>query len=135
MRFEPHLPAGVLIRHPEQQVTAPAYMVQKPDRDRMLWSRYALLRAVEVCLRPGPIDWPHGWARLMPGAAVQFVPGGFPWSGPERYTAAPVTDPGDFGTPCADCHHYASDHTPGYPWARYRRDKQVCTQWRAHPTH
>ncbi|GHA47746.1 hypothetical protein GCM10010329_82700 [Streptomyces spiroverticillatus] len=134
MRFEPDRYAGVLIRHPEQQVNAPAYMVTLPGGDRVLWSRYALLRALEICRRPTPVDWPDGWAHQLPDGSVQFDRGGDPWATPRQHTAAPVTDPGDFGPPCADCQHFASDHTPGPPWARYRRDKQVCTQWRDRPS-
>ncbi|MFJ2745452.1 hypothetical protein ACIO3O_37985 [Streptomyces sp. NPDC087440] len=132
-RFEPDRCAGVLIRHPEQQVTTPAYMVTFPGGDRELWSRYALLRALEICRRPTPVDWPDGWAHQLPDGTVQFDSGGDPWAAPRQHTAVPVTDPGDFGPPCADCQHFASDHTTGPPWARYRQDKQPCTQWRAHP--
>ncbi|GHH31453.1 hypothetical protein [Streptomyces rubradiris] len=132
-RFEPDPAAGVLIHDPEGQVTAPGYRITSPDGESYLWSRHAMLGAVEVCLREGPIDWPSGWAHLMPGGGIRFARGGFPWSGPQEWTAEPVAEPGDFGTPCADCGRYQTDHTH-YVWQGYRRDKTKCGTWTAEPT-
>ncbi|OEJ20921.1 hypothetical protein [Streptomyces subrutilus] len=133
-RFEPDPAAGVLIHDPERQLTAPGYRITPPDAESYVWSRHAMLGAIEVCRREGPIDWPSGWAHLMPGGGVRFAAGGFPWSGPEEWAAEPVAEPGDFGDPCADCGHYQADHTPGYGWRRYRRDGTGCGIWTAEPT-
>lgn len=133
-RFVPDQAAGVLIRHPEKQVNAPGYRIAAPDGETHLWSRHAMLGAIEVCRRDGPIDWPSGWAHLKPGGEIRFAPGGTPWSGFQEWTAEPVADPGDFGAPCADCGHFQTDHATRYGWRRYRRDMTSCGTWTAEPT-
>ncbi|MFD3923048.1 hypothetical protein [Streptomyces sp. NPDC058595] len=134
LRFLPDTAAGVLIVRPDVQLTAPTYRVTGPAGERYLWSRHALLGAVGVCLRPGPIDWPDGWAHLLPNGQVRFADRRFPWAPYEEWTAKPIAKPVDLGEPCADCRHFRIDHNQGAPWGRVRRDRTDCKTWSAEPT-
>lgn len=134
LRFLPDTAAGVLIERPDVQLTAPTYRVTGPKEERYLWSRHALLAAVGMCLRRGPIDWPDGWAHLLPNGQARFAYGTFPWAPYEEWTAEPIAKPVDLGEPCADCRHFRIDHNQGAPWGRVRRDRTDCKTWSAEPT-
>ncbi|MFJ3366430.1 hypothetical protein [Streptomyces anthocyanicus] len=137
LRLVPDQAAGVLVEHPEQQVTAPAYRVTAPDGGTYLWSRRAMLAAVERCNREKPVGWPDGWTHLKPTGAIHLSSGTTPGARIVReWTAQPEYQAGNLGQPCADCGYHRTDHTTSDQecWFRHRRDRSNCTEWTAEPT-
>ncbi|MEV7776263.1 hypothetical protein [Kitasatospora sp. NPDC086791] len=115
--FTPDTESGVIITDPASQVTADAYRVTGHDRTPQVWSAAGVRRAVADATRPGPIDWPDGWALLMPDATIRFAPRGFPWSAAPVYVGEPVPAPETWGPSCAQCGRFESEHDPKRAWA------------------
>lgn len=91
--FTPDRESGVIITDPDRYITADAYRVVGHGREPQIWTQAAVREAVAQALRPGPIDWPDGWALLMPDESVRFAPGGFPWKSADARTAEPTAAP------------------------------------------
>ncbi|MFB7674043.1 hypothetical protein ACFC26_21790 [Kitasatospora purpeofusca] len=115
--FVPDRESGVVVNRPDHQVTEGAYLTTGPDGTPRLWRASGVRQAVKEALRPGPSDWPRGWALLMPDGAVRFAPGGFPWSKEEIYTAQPAPAPESWGPECTRCGRIEAEHDPGRAWA------------------
>ncbi|MFF9690425.1 hypothetical protein [Streptomyces sp. NPDC014623] len=116
--FNPDRTSPIVINRPTQQITGEAYRVTGPGGAVQVWRGQAVRNVVEECLRPGPIDWPDGWAELTATQTVRFQDRGFPWSEPAVYTAEPISDPVVWGPPCTVCSRYASEHDPNRRWGR-----------------
>ncbi|MGW6457479.1 hypothetical protein ACWF94_16435 [Streptomyces sp. NPDC055078] len=122
----PDRTSGLIIVHPDRCVTAAAYQVTEHGRQPQMWSQNAVREAVTDTLRPGPIDWPDGWALLMPDGTLRFAPGGS-WQPGDEYTAAPVPAPTQWGAACAECGYRKSEHDPQRRWGnrceKYRQPR------------
>ncbi|MCM2388809.1 hypothetical protein [Streptomyces albipurpureus] len=114
--FTPDRTSGLIIVYPDRCITAAAYQVAGTDGQPQTWSQNAVRHAVTEALRPGPIDWPDGWALLMPDETIRFARGGFPWAPGDEYTATPVSVPAQWGAPCAECNWRKSEHDPNRLW-------------------
>ncbi|MFJ5218793.1 hypothetical protein ACIP98_29245 [Streptomyces sp. NPDC088354] len=112
LRFDPDPASGVLITVPDRQLTADAYRFTGPGQSPQLWTPATLRAAVTHATAPGVIDWPDGWAHLMPDGSVRFARQGYPWSAAPEYTAEPTEAPADWGPQCAECGRHASEHDP-----------------------
>ncbi len=115
--FTPDRESGVIITDPERDVTADAYRVTGHGRTAQVWSTTGLGRSIAEALRPGPFDWPQGWALLMPDQTVRFADRGMPWSPEKVYVAEPVTTPESWGAPCSQCGRFESEHDPKRAWS------------------
>ncbi|MFJ1757582.1 hypothetical protein [Kitasatospora sp. NPDC088134] len=115
--FAPVTDSGTVVNRPHQQIPEGVYLVTGSDGTPRPWRASALRQAVEESLRPGPFDWPQGWALLMPDGAVRFAPRGDPWS-QRLYTAQPAPDaePESWGPKCTRCHRVAVEHDPKRSW-------------------
>ncbi|MFD4604329.1 hypothetical protein ACFWPQ_40730 [Streptomyces sp. NPDC058464] len=116
--FTPDRESGVIITHPERYITADAYRVTGHGRLPQVWTQAAVREAVSEATRPGPIDWPDGWALLMPDESVRFAPRGFPWKSGDVYIAEPTAPPQEWGPRCGTCDRYATEHDPARGWGR-----------------
>ncbi|MEV7395056.1 hypothetical protein [Streptomyces sp. NPDC091215] len=116
--FTPDRDSGVMITHPERYITADAYRVTGHGRLPQVWTQAAVREAVSEATRPGPLDWPDGWALLMPDESVRFAPRGFPWKSGDVYVAEPTAPPQAWGPRCATCDRYAAEHDPARGWGR-----------------
>jgi len=115
----PDTSSGVLLSSPEQQVAADAYVVTGHGRDPQIWSQAAVRDAVTHATKPGPADWPAGWALVMPSGALRFQPVTAPWPLVVRtYTAEPTAPPADWGPRCDHCGRFEPEHDPKYTWGR-----------------
>ncbi|WP_445517284.1 hypothetical protein [Streptomyces sp. NEAU-174] len=122
--FTPVLDSGVIITDPERYITADAYRVTGHGRTPQAWSQAAVREAVTQATRPGPIDWPDGWALLMPDETIRFAAGGFPWMAATEYTAEPVIAPEEWGPRCRECKWHESEHDPNRSWGNRCRKFQ-----------
>lgn len=115
--FNPDRTSPVVINQPVRQITGEAYRVTTPEQVVQVWRGRLVQDVVTNCLRPGPIDWPDGWAELTATDAVRFQSGSYPWSKPAVYTAEPVSPPATWGPPCTKCGRHASEHDPDRRWS------------------
>ncbi|WP_329212031.1 hypothetical protein [Streptomyces sp. NBC_01708] len=116
--FNPDRTSPVVINQPVRQITGEAYRVTTPEQGVQVWRGQTVRSAVATCLRPGPSDWPDGWAELTATEAVRFEPSGFPWSEAYVWTADPIDPPATWGRPCTQCGLYAPEHDPNHCWSR-----------------
>ncbi|MEU2462106.1 hypothetical protein ABZ604_31555 [Streptomyces sp. NPDC012473] len=122
--FNPDRTSPVVISQPVRQITGEAYRVTTPEHVVQVWRGQVVQDVVTSCLRPGPSDWPDGWAELTGTGAVRFQNGGYPWSKPAVYNAEPIAPPTTWGPPCTRCRKYASEHEPDACW-----DQSDCRGW------
>ncbi|MET7921969.1 hypothetical protein ABZU45_40570 [Streptomyces avermitilis] len=125
--FTPDRASGIQINRPSEQVTAAAYRVTGPTGVTQVWRDRDIRDAIAQCRLKPVVDWPAGWAHLMPDASVRFAPGGLPWNAPAIYTAEPADEPDTWDAPCGECQYPEPEHDPCRLWSRSRADGTGCT--------
>ncbi len=116
LTFTPDRDSGVIVNRPVHQVPDGAYLVTGPDETPRMWRAAGVRQAVTAVLRPGPVDWPRGWALLMPDGVLRLTPGGAPWGPADVYTAQPAPEPQAWGPQCTRCGRIETEHDPTRAW-------------------